>query len=208
MKDFQLQNVQVRENKFTYKDDKLVNDIGQSVMMGWERPLMKRVSEILTFNKGDVLNIGFGMGIIDGYIRDENPNSHTVIEYHPDVIYYIKENGWENKANFIYSKWQDQIGKIGPFDSIYLDTWNDRRVPYINDLLDKCLKVGGVFSIWYNKLELDMILENITSDYEITYEYFYNDGIIPSANEQYENGGFYIDPDSSHITIPIITRLR
>ena len=198
----------MKESKFTYKNDKLVNDMGQSVMMGWERPLMKRVSELLTFNGGDVLNIGFGMGIIDGYIHDKNPNSHTVIEYHPDVIDYIKENGWEDKADFIYSKWQDQIGKIGPFDSIYLDTWNDSRVPYINELLDKCLKVGGIFSIWFNRWEMDMILENLSNDYEVSYEYFNNDGIIPSAKEQYENGGFYIDPNSIHITIPIIKRLR
>jgi protein arginine N-methyltransferase 2 len=123
--------VQVGRNKYTYKDDKLVNEQGQSVMMGWERPLMKRISELLNFNGGDVLNIGFGMGIVDGYINELSPKSHTIIECHPDVIEYIKETEWESKTTFLFSRWQDQIGKMGMFDSIYLDTWADNRIKYI-----------------------------------------------------------------------------
>lgn len=198
----------MKRNKYTYKDDKLVNEQGQSVMMGWERPLMKRVSELLTFNGGDVLNIGFGMGIVDGYIKESNPNSHTIIENHPDVINYIKETGWESEATFIYSKWQDQIGKLGMFDSIYLDTWNDSRLPYINDLLDQHLKVGGVFIIWHNEYEFPMVEKNLLENYELTYEYMDNDGLIPPSEEQYDNGGYYINPDDDKLIIPIIKRLR
>jgi len=198
----------VRKNNYTYKDDKLVNEFGQSVMMGWERPLMKKIANILTESKGDVLNIGFGMGIVDQYIYELKPNTHTIIEYHPDVIAYIKENNWETKANFIFTKWQEQIGILGPFDSIYLDTWDDKRIPFINELLDKCLKVGGIFTIWYNKIEFDRILDKLPENYEVTYEYFINDNIIPPAHEQYENGGFYIDPKEEKITIPIIRKIK
>jgi hypothetical protein len=195
-------------SKYTYKDDKLVNEQGQSVMMGWERPLMKRVSKLLTFNGGDVLNIGFGMGIVDGYIDELNPKSHTIIECHPDVIDHIKETEWETKATFLFSKWQDQIGQMGMFDSIYLDTWVDNRIPFINDLLSKHLKVGGIFTMWYNEGEFNLIKNNLSEDYQVSYEYFNNDNIIPPANEQYKNGGFYIDPNSEHIIIPIVKRLR
>ena len=195
-------------SKYTYINDKLINEMGQSVMMGWEKPIMEKVADLLCFNSGDVLNIGFGMGIVDGYIQTHNPNSHTIIENHPDVIQHIKETGWENRANFIYTKWQEQIGKIGPFDGIYLDTWADSRIQYVNDLLDQCLKVGGRFSIWYNESEFNMILKNLSVDYSVEYYYVDNNGIIPEAEEQYENGGFYIDPSLDKITIPIITRLR
>jgi hypothetical protein len=198
----------VIKNKYTYINDKLVNEHGQSVMMGWEKPIMVKVADLLSFNSGDVLNIGFGMGIVDTYIKERNPNSHTIIECHPDVIQHIKETGWESQANFIYTRWQDQIGKIGPFDGIYLDTWADARISYVNNLLDQCLKVGGRFSIWYNESEFDMILKNLSVDYSVEYYYVDNDGIIPDAEEQYENGGFYIDPSLDKITIPIITRLR
>lgn len=196
------------KNKYKYIKDKLVNEQGQSVMMGWEKPIMEKVADLLCFNSGDVLNIGFGMGIVDTYIKERNPKSHTIIEYHPDVIQHIKETGWESKANFIYTKWQDQIGKIGHFDGIYLDTWSDNRVPYINDLLEKNLKVGGRFSIWHNESEFNMILKNLSVDYSVDYYYIENNGIIPEPKEQFENGGFYISPSLDKITIPIITRLR
>ena len=167
---------------------------------------MKRVSELLTFNGGDVLNIGFGMGIIDTYIQESNPNSHTIIESHPDVIDYMKENNWEDKATCIFGRWQDHMDNIGMFDGIYLDTWMDQRVPFIPNFLDKCLKIGGVFSIWYNQTEFDSLLSILSDDYEVSYVEMKNEGLIPE--KQYEKGGFYINPVLKNITIPIITRIR
>lgn len=38
-------------------------------MMGWETPLMERHAAIICEGGGDVLNVGFGMGIIDGFIQ-------------------------------------------------------------------------------------------------------------------------------------------
>ncbi len=193
--------------KYTYKNDKLVDEFGMSVMMGWERPVMKKVSELLCFNNGDILNIGFGMGIVDSYIQEYNPKSHTIVECHPDVITHIKEIGWDKDCHFIFGRWQDHINDMGPFDSIYLDTWNDSRIPHINELLEKCLKVGGIFSMWYNKWEFDEVIKNLPENYSVSYEYVSNDNLIPPSTEQYENGGFYIDPNSENIVIPIIKKL-
>ena len=83
--------------KYFYKDDNLYDEDGKSVMMGWERPVMKKVSDLICFNKGDILNIGFGMGIVDTYIQEHNPSSHTIIERHPDVIDKMKEQYKKNK---------------------------------------------------------------------------------------------------------------
>jgi type IV protein arginine methyltransferase len=49
---------------------------------------MKRHAEIICPTKGlHVLNVGFGMGIIDSYIQERHePASHTIIEAHPDVV--------------------------------------------------------------------------------------------------------------------------
>lgn len=199
--------MKTKENKYTYINDKLVNEYGQSVMMGWERPIMKRVSEILTQTKGDVLNIGFGMGIVDTYISERNPKSHTIIECHPDVINHIKETGWETRANMIYSRWQEQIGKMDTFDYIYLDTWSDTITGEINDLLQNHLRVGGLFLIWYYEPIFNIIKENLPKNYEISYEYIINDNLIPPSEEQFKNGGSYIDPNSDRIIIPIIKRL-
>jgi len=35
---------------------------------------------------GDVLNVGFGLGLVDTAIQSNNPRSHTIIEAHPDVL--------------------------------------------------------------------------------------------------------------------------
>ena len=35
---------------------------------------------------GDVLNIGFGLGLVDSAIQSHNPRSHTIVEAHPDVL--------------------------------------------------------------------------------------------------------------------------
>jgi len=192
--------------RYFYKDDNLVDEYGRTVMMGWERPLMKKVCDTITTSGGDILNIGFGMGIIDTYIQESNPNSHTIIESHPDVIDYMKVNDWEDKATCIFGRWQDHMDNIGMFDGIYLDTWMDQRVPFIPNFLDKCLKVGGVFSIWYNQTEFDSLLSILSDDYEVSYVEMENYGLIPE--KQYENGGFYINPVLKNITIPIITRIR
>lgn len=195
-------------SKYTYTDNKLINVDGQSVMMDWEIPVMKKVSEIITQRKGDILNIGFGMGIIDTMIQETSPKSHTIIETHPDVHKKIKDDGWLDKKNvtIINDKWQNQINKLPTFDGIYLDTWYDDRVNYVKPLLDNCLKKGGVFSMWYNYNEFNSVLDTLDDKYEVGYEYVKNDNLIPSAKEQYENGGYYINPNLKNITIPFIIK--
>lgn len=38
-------------------------------MMGWETPLMERHAAIICAAGSDVLNVGFGMGIVDTFIQ-------------------------------------------------------------------------------------------------------------------------------------------
>ena len=33
-----------------------------------------------------MLNVGFGLGLVDTAIQSNNPRSHTIIEAHPDVL--------------------------------------------------------------------------------------------------------------------------
>lgn len=40
-------------------------------MMDWETPLMERHAAIICASKGDVLNVGFGMGIVDAFIQQK-----------------------------------------------------------------------------------------------------------------------------------------
>jgi hypothetical protein len=191
---------------YNFINDNLIDTKGNAVMMGWERPIMKKVSEILCESKGDVLNIGFGMGIVDSYIQELKPKSHTIIENHPDVISKIKEDGWEIKANCIFSTWQEQTGKIGFYDSIYMDTWADSRKPdLVYDFVKKHLKIGGIFSIWYNENEFNYVSKKFGENYSIELITMENDNIIPQ--QQHQNGKHYINPNLETIMIPIIKRL-
>ena len=41
-------------------------------------------------SKGDVLNVGFGLGLVDTAIQSNEPRSHTIIEAHPDVLRKVR----------------------------------------------------------------------------------------------------------------------
>ena len=77
----------------------LLDDTGAPVMMKWETGIMAETAEILlpTLGSGRVLNIGFGMGIIDGFLQDRKPESHVIVEAHPAVIARMKSEGWDRK---------------------------------------------------------------------------------------------------------------
>jgi hypothetical protein len=193
--------------KYEYIEDKLIDKNGNAVMMAWEKPIMKKVSELLCHNKGDVLNIGFGMGIVDNFIREQKPKSHTIIEYHPDVITKMMDQEWNNHATCIFGKWQEKIIDLGVFDGIYLDTWADNRSPdLVTNLIEKHLKVGGIFSVWYNEGEFNTLIKKINGDFEYWFVYIPNENLIP--NEQHRNGKFYINPSSENIIIPVIKKIR
>lgn len=74
-----------------------------------------------------MLNVGFGMGIVDTEIQKHNPRTHVIIEAHPDVIASAKERGWGDKpgVRLVQGRWQDVIDELGPFDGIFFDTYGE-----------------------------------------------------------------------------------
>ena len=72
-----------------FEDDKIYyvdEDIVLEVMMDWEDDIMKASADYICENGGDILEFGFGMGISAGHIQNNNINSHTIIENHPQII--------------------------------------------------------------------------------------------------------------------------
>jgi len=69
-------------NKIYYID----NDLEFEVMMDWEDSIMKASADYVCSNGGDILEIGFGMGISAGHIQANSISSHTIVENHPQVI--------------------------------------------------------------------------------------------------------------------------
>ena len=73
------------QEKAIYTPDQLIVN-GVEVMQDWEIPYMKKLASIATSNGGQVLELGFGLGLSAGFIQDSpNIKKHTIIEAHPDV---------------------------------------------------------------------------------------------------------------------------
>ena len=73
-----------------YGKEILLQDNKNQVMMEWEKPYMEACIDRLR-PKGDVLEIGFGMGYSATQIQKYKPKSHTIIEMDPVVIKKLKE---------------------------------------------------------------------------------------------------------------------
>jgi protein arginine N-methyltransferase 2 len=88
-------------SKLEYDDSigVLLDDNGAPVMMKWESEIMRQTAEVLlpTPGKGRILNIGFGMGIVDGYFQERRPESHVIVEAHPAVIKRMNDEQWDKK---------------------------------------------------------------------------------------------------------------
>lgn len=101
---------------------------GGLVMAAWETDIMKRTAEMLCKDQEpgfSVLNIGFGLGIIDGFFQTFKPGRHVIVDAHPDAIAYARQIGWEQKSGveLVCKKWEDVISELGDFDVVYWDTY-------------------------------------------------------------------------------------
>ena len=132
-----------------YTQDVLVDENNLNVMMEWERPIMKQAAFDICKNGGDILNVGFGMGIIDSYIQEYPIKSHTIIEGHPDVQKKIIADGWAKKPNviLIFDQWQNVIDNLPKYDGIYFDTWAENQIPF-DEKVPNILKPNGIYSFF------------------------------------------------------------
>ena len=94
------------------------------VMMSWEAPIMEKSAEFVCQNGGDILEIGFGMGIASDYIQSHSLASHTIIEMHPQIA--ERARAWASgkpNVTIIEGDWIEEIDSLGSFDGIFFDTW-------------------------------------------------------------------------------------
>lgn len=141
-----------------FKEDCILDKDNEAVMMKWEAPLMEAHAEALSPSGGHVLNVGFGMGLIDEAIQRRNPQSHTIIEAHPQIVNKMRMDGWDRRpgVKILQGRWQDVIHECSGFDSVFFDTYGE----HYSDLQDfhrhlpRLLKPGGVYS-FFNGLAPD-----------------------------------------------------
>ncbi|EEQ31863.1 Arginine N-methyltransferase 2 [Microsporum canis] len=114
----------------TFQENRLLDGDKNGVMMAWEMDIMDKSARALLPTPGlRVLNIGHGMGIVDGILQNLKPSAHHIVEAHPAVIADMKSKGWHEKTGVTIheSKWQDILPKLATegvmFDAIYYDTF-------------------------------------------------------------------------------------
>ncbi|SGZ57053.1 CIC11C00000003690 [Sungouiella intermedia] len=161
------------KSKLEYKNGALVTQSNQDgVMMEWETDLMKLGCDSVfkgalvngkPESEVNILNIGFGMGIIDTMINNKNPTKHYICEAHPDVLQKLKDDGWYEKSNVIIleGRWQQELEKLLSagnvyFNGIYYDTFSEHYQDMLElfDYVVGLLKPHGVFS-FFNGLGAD-----------------------------------------------------
>lgn len=150
------------ESHLTLADGKLVDSAGNGVMMEWEADIMRRSVDAMLGGPPDdestrgkrVLNIGFGLGIIDSMITARQPSRHHIIEAHPEVLARIdaasnnpaaagddhaaefgaaweasSPEGEEGAYKVQRGRWQDICPKLLAegelYDAIYFDTFGE-----------------------------------------------------------------------------------
>ncbi|KAM5474264.1 Arginine N-methyltransferase 2 [Microsporum audouinii] len=114
----------------TFQENRLLDGDKNGVMMAWETDIMDKSARALLPTPGlRVLNIGHGMGIVDGILQNLKPSAHHIVEAHPAVIADMKSKGWHEKTGVTIheGKWQDILPKLATegvmFDAIYYDTF-------------------------------------------------------------------------------------
>ncbi|KAL3840471.1 hypothetical protein ACJIZ3_025062 [Penstemon smallii] len=140
------------EDRVTFSEDKVMDAESKAVMMAWEKPLMEAHAKAICSGGGHILNIGFGMGLVDTAIQQYTPVSHTIVEAHPEVYNRMLQTGWGEKENvkIIFGRWQDNLSQLESYDGIFFDTYGE----YYEDMrefhqhLPHLLKPGGIYSFF------------------------------------------------------------
>ena len=175
--------------KLTYSGDNLLDSQGNEVMMSWEDTIMEVGAKDICVNGGDILNVGFGLGLIDTHIQSHNPKTHWIIESHPDVQKKIINDGWLKKPNVrvIFKRWQDVIYNLPKFDGIYWDTWGESQGGFDSNIINM-LKPNGVYSFFNNPenptQDIEPISNNILKEFcDITTTPLDISNVLPEADE-------------------------
>jgi len=164
-------------------------DIGGKceVMMDWEDEIMSASAAYVCQNGGDILEIGFGMGISAGYIQSHSITSHTICENHPQII-PLALSWAEDKPNvtIVTSSWYDVRNELGTFDGIFYDTYGDDNVDNISSSLMSLCNEGTV-ATWFNAIDLANVGDD---DYpNIPYNVY---SVTPDPNFYFNENTYYL----------------
>ncbi|GAB7366542.1 hypothetical protein MBLNU230_g8530t1 [Neophaeotheca triangularis] len=191
LKNPNVNNPDYLASKLTYSQDRLLDEDKNAVMMDWEDEIMGRSVDAMCKREGlRTMNVGHGMGIVDGKFLDKKPAMHHICEAHPEVLARMREKGWMNMPNVTVheGKWQDTLPKLAEqgvvLDAIYYDTYaedySDLKeffAEHVIALLDPQGKFGfynGLgadrqvcYDVYTKVVELDLFEAGMDTEWEV-----------------------------------------
>ena len=180
-----------QENKIYFTD----TTGEKAVMMDWEAPIMYASAQYVAENGGNILEIGYGMGISAGYIQSFRPNSHTIVEIHPEIARVA--NAWGRKQQGVtvlqgdWYKIKSQIEERGPYDGIFYDAYGDENEQRLVEFCISLLNKGGRFTLW-NPLPYPFGNEQRIRDGEVTYDVIDLSEVYKPENDYFNHNVYYL----------------
>jgi hypothetical protein len=174
-----------KDNILTFSDDKIVDDADMEVMMDWESPIMEKSAEYICQSKGDILEIGFGMGICADYIQSQGVNSHTIIEIHPQILERL--NTWasgKSNVTVIEGDWNSVSG-LGSYDGIFIDTYGDGNWSNFKTFALAKAKSEAKITYWNSK-----VFEN--NEHNFDNISFKQVSVVPTDNMYFTSNSYYM----------------
>ena len=173
-----------KDDILTFEDDKITTNDGREVMMSWETPIMEKSAEYICESKGDILEIGFGMGICSDYIQAQGVNSHTIVEVHQQIIERLKI--WASDKNnviIVEGNWNDV--NLNTYDGIFIDTYGDESWNSFKNFALAKGKSGAKVTYWNSKAEEnnEYSFDNISFERVLT---------IPDDNNYFNSNTYYM----------------
>ncbi len=140
----------------------------EEIMEDWQIPLMEKMAEVVTEAHGEVLEIGFGLGISASMLQKQGIKSHTIIECNDYVVekyHQWKTNYPNQQIELVHGLWQDTIDSLGKYDGIFFHTYplnEEEYMKYVNGRVTFAehffataaahLNEGGVFTYFTNEI--------------------------------------------------------
>ena len=172
--------------KDEHNKDILINKTdNEQVMMEWEKPYMEECIKALE-PRGDVLEIGFGLGYSARALCSYPIQSYTVIECEPivwDKVYEFQKDYPHIKINLVKGRWQDTLHTLPTFDTIFFDDFpykeyleldnypkEDRVRRFVLTCLENHMNLGcklSYYSVWPQNHDSYDCVEGSVTDFEI-----------------------------------------
>jgi len=141
----------MKKEKVIFTEDSIIiEDNTRSVVMDKAAKAITDIhSHAVCQNKGDVLDIGFGMGFSANKMS-ELSDSYTCIEINPQI--YKQASEWSKgrpNTHIILGDWIEIIPSLGlTFDGIDFDTHNDPNSHLIEEYASMISKEGTILSVF------------------------------------------------------------